>query len=62
MKTLTASFDENDSWNTPGRSTAAGDGTGRDAVFTQFGRYRGETGGTFKAELMHVAEDDEGRG
>jgi hypothetical protein len=27
-----------------------------------FGRYRGETGGTFKAELMHVAEDDEGRG
>ena len=61
MKTLTESFDENVSWNTPGRSPAAGNRKGRDAVFAQFGRYGGEMGGTFKAELRYVAADDEGR-
>ena len=61
MKTLTESFDENTSWHTPGRSPAAGDRKGRDAVFAQFGRYGGETGGTFKADLRYVAADDEGR-
>ena len=61
MKTLTESFDENASWHTPGRSSAAGNRKGRDAVFTQFGRYGGETAGTFKAELRYVAADDDGR-
>ncbi len=61
METLTELFDENASWHTPGRSSIAGDYKGRDAVFGQFGRYGGETGGTFRAELRHVYADDEGR-
>ena len=60
METLTELFDENASWHTPGRSIG-GDRKGRDEVFAQFGRYGGETGGTFKAELRHVLADDEGR-
>jgi ketosteroid isomerase-like protein len=58
---LMAIFDEKSSWHTPGRSTIAGDRTGRDAVFAQFGRYGGETAGTFRAELQYITSDDEGR-
>ena len=61
METLTELFDENASWHTPGRSSLAGDHEGRDAAFAQFGRYGGETGGTFQAELQHLLADDEGR-
>lgn len=61
VETLQATFDEGASWKTPGTSPAAGNRYGRDAVFSQFGRYGGETGGTFKAELKFVAEDDQGR-
>ena len=61
MDTLTELFDESASWHSPGRGPAAGDHVGRDAVFAQFGRYGGETGGTFKAELQSVLADDEGR-
>ena len=61
METLTGLFDENASWHSPGRSPIAGDYVGRDAAFEQFGRYGGETGGTFKAELRFVVADDEGR-
>ena len=61
MDTLTELFDENASWHTPGRSPIAGDHVGRDAAFAQFGRYGGETGGTFKAELQHVLADNENR-
>ena len=61
METLTELFDENASWHTPGRSSLAGDHEGREASFAQFGRYGGETGGTFRAELRHVLTDDEGR-
>jgi ketosteroid isomerase-like protein len=61
MKTLTELFDENASWHTPGRSILAGDRTGREAVFAQFGRYGQNTGGTLRAELRHVFADDEGR-
>ncbi len=61
MQTLTEVFAENASWITPGKSPAAGNRQGRDAVFAQFGRYGGETGGTFKAELKFIAEDDDGR-
>ena len=61
METLTEIFDENASWHTPGRSPIAGDREGREAVFAQFGRYVGETGGTFKAALQYVLADDDGR-
>ena len=61
METLTQLFDENGSWHTPGRSSIAGDYEGREAAFAQFGRYGGETGGTFQAELRYVAADDDGR-
>ena len=61
IKTLTEIFDENASWHTPGRSPIAGDNRGRDAVFAQFGRYAGDTEGTFKATLQDVFKGDEGR-
>ena len=61
MKTLTELFDDNASWHTPGRSSIGGDRKGRDAVFAQFGRYGGETGGTFKATLLHLLKSDDGR-
>jgi ketosteroid isomerase-like protein len=34
---------------------------GRDAVFAQFGRYGGETNGTFKAALQQVFAAEDGR-
>ena len=61
MKTLTELFDENASWHTPGRGRIAGDYKGRDAVFSQFGRYGGETAGTFKATLQRVFTTEDGR-
>jgi ketosteroid isomerase-like protein len=61
LETLTELFDENASWHTPGRSPIAGDAEGRDAVFAQFGRYGGETNGTFKATLKRVLTDEDGR-
>lgn len=61
METLTGLFDENATWHTPGRSPIAGDHEGREAAFAQFGRYGGDTGGTFKAELQYLLEDDDGR-
>jgi hypothetical protein len=61
MATLTALFDEDASWHTPGRSPIAGDAVGRDAVFAQFGRYVGETGGTFKAALQDLFASEDGR-
>lgn len=61
MATLTELFAENASWHTPGRSSVAGDYVGRDAAFTQFGRYGGETAGTFKAALQDVFTTDGGR-
>ena len=54
-------MDENASWHTPGRSPIAGHYQGRDAVFAQFGRYGGDTGGTFKAELKQVFTSPDGR-
>ena len=61
MKTLTEVFDENASWHTPGRGSLAGDRQGREATFAQFGRFLGDTGGTFKAELQHLCAGDDGR-
>lgn len=60
LKTLTELFDEHATWHTPGRSPIAGDHHGRDAIFAQFGRYGGDTGGTFKAKLLHVLKSDDG--
>lgn len=60
METLTGLFAEDASWHTPGRSPIAGDYEGRDKAFEQFGRYGGDTGGTFKAELKYVVADDDG--
>lgn len=61
IETLTELMDENASWHTPGRSPLAGDHEGRDAVFAQFGRYGGDTNGTFKADLKQVFTSDDGR-
>jgi len=61
LQTLTELFDESATWHTPGRGPLAGDQMGRDATFAQFGRYLEGTGGTFKAELRHLAADDDGR-
>ena len=60
MKALTEVFHKNASWHTPGRSRMSGDFKGRDAAFAQFSRYGGETGGTFKATLLHLLRSDDG--
>ena len=60
IDTLMEIIDENASWHTPGRSSIGGDRKGRDAVFAQFGRYGGETKGTFRANLLEVFESDDG--
>lgn len=60
MNALTEIFHPNACWHTPGRSRIAGDHTGRDATFTQFGRFVGETGGTFKATLLHLTHSVDG--
>ena len=54
-------FDKTASWHTPGLATIAGDRMGREAIFTQFGRYLGETHGTFRADLLNVLESQDGR-
>jgi ketosteroid isomerase-like protein len=61
IETLTELLSENASWHTAGQSSIAGDHMGRDAVFAQFGRYGGETNGTFKADLKQVFGSDNGR-
>jgi ketosteroid isomerase-like protein len=61
METLTEIFDEGASWHTPGRGPLAGDYEGRDAVFGQFGRFAGGTGGTFKAALQQLSSSEDGR-
>jgi len=61
IKALNELFDEKASWHTPGHNAVAGDHWGRAAVFAQFGRYGGETEGTFKAALQHVLASDDGR-
>ena len=61
IATLTALMPDDVSWHTPGRSRIAGDHIGRTAVFTQFGRYGGETNGTFRAELKQVFGGENGQ-
>ncbi len=61
IATLTELMAVDVSWHTPGRSPIAGDHLGRDAVFAQFGRYGGETSGTFRADLKQVFGSDTGQ-
>ena len=61
MDTLIELFDETAVWHLPGRSSMAKDYQGRDATLAYFGQLAEETGGTFRAELQHLAVDDEGR-
>lgn len=61
LATLTEITDENASWHTPGRSPIAGHYLGRDAVFAHFGRYGGDTDGTFRAELNELFTSPDGR-
>ena len=61
MNTLTEIFDGSASWHTPGRSPIAGDYKGHEAIFAHFGRYGGETGGSFSARLLHVLKGEDGR-
>jgi ketosteroid isomerase-like protein len=60
LATLAEIFAKTAAWHTPGRSVLAGAHTGRDAVFAQFGRYGGETNGTFRAALQSVLATDDG--
>ncbi len=46
-------------WHVTGHSALSGDYTGRDAVYGYFGKLMDLSGGTFKAELVHVLADDE---
>ena len=48
-------------WTTPGKSTVAGTARGKGAVIAQYGRYGGETNGTFQAQLHSVFEAEDGR-
>ncbi|AZO61075.1 MAG: hypothetical protein EOQ55_21695 [Mesorhizobium sp.] len=61
MDTLAQIIDEKCTWHSPGRNPIAGDYKGREATFAQFGRYGGQTLGTFRANLLHVMESEDGR-
>ena len=54
-------LDDNTSWQTPGLTAVAGHRKGRNEVLAHFERYKTETGGTFRAELMHLFADESGR-
>ena len=60
MDTLTELMDET-VWHLSGRSPMAGDYQGRGACLAYFGQLAQETGGTFRAELQHMAADGEDR-
>jgi ketosteroid isomerase-like protein len=61
LAALNEIFHDNSSWHTPGTGSIGGNRKGKEAVFTQFGRYGGETNGTFKATLKTVALCEDGR-
>src|SRR4051812_21945147 len=61
INTLTELFDESAVWHLPGRSSMADDYQGREATLTYFGQLAQETGGTFRAELQHLAADGDTR-
>ena len=49
------------SWRWQRESTVAGTARGKQAVLMQYGRYGGETNGTFRAQLHAVFETEDGR-
>ena len=61
VETLNEVFDENAVWHLPGRSLIADDYEGREATLAYFGELARKTGGTFRAELQHLAADGEDR-
>ena len=61
IETLTELFDESAVWHLPGRSSMADDYQGRAATLAYFGQLAQETGGTFRAELQHMAADGDHR-
>jgi uncharacterized protein len=54
MDTLNVLMDET-VWHLPGRSPMAGDYAGTGATLAYFGQLAEKTGGTFRAELQHMA-------
>ena len=54
-------FDESVVWHLPGRSSMADDYKGREATLAYFTQLAQETGGTFRAELQHLAADGDSR-
>jgi ketosteroid isomerase-like protein len=54
MDTLTGLMNET-AWHLPGRSPMAGDYEGTGATLAYFGQLAEKTGGTFRAELQHMA-------
>ena len=61
VDTLHRLFADDATWTTPGTSSVAGSARGKEAVLDQFGRYGGETNGTFQAQLLDVFESAAGR-
>jgi ketosteroid isomerase-like protein len=61
LDTLVELFDESVVWHMPGRSAMADDYQGRDATLAYFGQLAQETGGTFRAELQHLAAEGDNR-
>lgn len=61
VETMIELLADDATWTTPGESTVAGTARGKTAVLTQFGRYGGETSGTFQAQLRNVFEAEDGR-
>jgi uncharacterized protein len=61
LNTINRLWADDVTWTTPGESTVAGTARGKDAVIAQYGRYGGETDGTFKATLLSVFEGEGGR-
>src|SRR3954454_16973569 len=60
MGTLTELMDDT-VWHLPGRSSMAGDYQGRGATLAYFSQLAENTGGTFRAELQHMAADGDSR-
>ena len=61
LDTVAETFDESVVWHLPGRSSMADDYKGREATLAYFGKLAQETGGTFRAELQHLAADGDSR-
>jgi len=58
VATLTELIPERAVWHVPGRGPLAGDKNGREEILGFFGQLAQLSGGTFKAELVHLLGDD----